>query len=540
MKVPTYQSKAAIPTQGRGLFLTAQLNAGAMMAPGLANERQGQQLAQGGEQLAAWGFKKAQISAESEALTAATKMQVQLAQISEDALRSPNIDAGAEQFRSKSKLATQEYGATMSNKLARTAFASQALKLKTRAMIDFNKANNKRVVAANIANVNETVTQEERVSSDINASPAARGAAYNNSLSIMENARVDLGEEDYAKRVNEINENAARDTLTAYISQPGANVLSIVKSFRQGTLDDFVIKSASKNLSVEQIAKIADGGVQRANRIIKLRTSQRKEEEKQASAVNDEIYGFIVNTDFTDELSKSIAEEDFERLKAANYFETPAKLAAVAALFDEDAPGTFPKQSDETDRVESELSLAASLDTLTYDELLDAKAEGTITREFYNQQIVGLESEFSQSRNAAIKEFSIAFKYSELADKGGPLQALSRQSFYKASYLLNQWAEKNRTASRAEVLEKGESIVEGLQEKFKAGMEARRLQVLISAHSRLANKTEIPAPTKDNFEEFKRAVAKRLAKAAAAGQSDLGVRALNKIINDEVSFRILD
>jgi hypothetical protein len=540
MKVPTYESKAAIPTQGRGLFLTAQLNAGAMMAPGLANERQGQQLAQGGEQLAAWGFKKAQISAESEALTAATKMQVQLAQISEDALRSQNIEAGAEQFRSKSKLATKEYGSTMSNKLARTAFASQALKLKTRAMIDFNKANNKRVVAANIANVNETVTQEERVSSDINASPAARGAAYNNSLSIIETARVDLGEEDYAKRVNEINENAARDTLTAYISQPGANVLSIVKSFRQGTLDDFVIKSASKNLSVEQIAKIADGGVQRANRIIKLRTSQRKDEEKQASVVNNEIYMSIVNTDYTDVSAVQMAEENFNILKWSNYFKTPAQLAAVEALFDEDVPGIFSKQSDKTDRVESELSYAAAINTLTYDMLLAAKAEGTITREFYNQQIVSLETEFGQSRNAAIKEFNIAFKYSELADKGGPLQALSRQSFYKASRLLNQWAEKNKTASRADVLEKGESIVEGLLEKFKAGMEARRLQVLIAAHSRLRDQGEIPAPTKDNFEEFKRAVSKRMAKAAKAKQSDLGVTALNKIINDEVSFRILD
>ena len=60
MKVPTYDAQVQRPRQGQGLPITAQLNASAMTAPARAFAESNLQLAQTGEKIADFGFKKAE------------------------------------------------------------------------------------------------------------------------------------------------------------------------------------------------------------------------------------------------------------------------------------------------------------------------------------------------------------------------------------------------------------------------------------------------------------------------------------------------
>ena len=535
MKVPTYRSKGPIPTQGRGQFLTAQLNAGAMMAPGQAFEAQGVQLAQAGKQLAAWGYKKAQIGAKSEAQGAANLMEIALAQKSQDALQVADMGQAEKQFRHDAKLLSKQHSSNLSSPAARTAFASEALKLQTRAIIDFNKANNKRVLEAHIATVDQSVSQEQRVVSDIIQNEGARLFALELAIGTVDLAKGDLGAEEHAKRINAINVDAAENTLSAYLNKPKADVLGIVKAFREGRLDDPIIAATSANLSVEQLTKIADTGVQRANRIIKLRKNIRDEDEAKANEKNDALYASIVNTDFSDSHRVEVAREILETLKAADYFDTPAKLAAVEILFNPSA--AFPKRDEWTNLKESELSLAASLDELTYKMLLDAKANNGVTREFYMQHILSLETEFNEAEKDGVAIFRDVFKYSELADKG-ELSDPSRQAFRKASLTFRTWTEENRKASRKDILAEARRIAKESVGAFEAVLKVRRFQVITAEYRRLRPdlRSKIPAPTANNFEEFKNAV---MAQAAAHGNS-LVLGRLLKTVTDEMAIRAFD
>jgi hypothetical protein len=538
MKVPTYQSQAAIPRQGQGLFLTAQLNAGAMMAPGQAFSAQGQQLAKTGDQIAAWGFKKAQIGAESEAQNAAALMQVELADKSLISLQIADMSQAEPQFRRAAKLIGEKYSKTMSNSLARSAFASQALKLQTRAMIDFTKANNKRVVEAQKVTLDTVIRQEMRVASDITASPARREDAYNRSILAVVFPVDDLGPKETEERINAINENATKNTLAAYLSAPGADVLGIVAAFREGRLEDPIITAAAESLSKEQLAKIADDGLKRANRVIKLRVDQKKERENTANIYNDEMHRSIVNTDFTDPIQVLIARDNFDVLISAGYFDTPAKRAAIEGLFEdtESGGGSFPKRSSATENTEAELSELAFLDELTYQILLDNKPR--VTKEFYFSQLANLETEFNESKRAAISLFSDAFKYSEYADKG-KLGDPSRQAFRKASLEINRWLEDNRKASRSEIIDKATSIVDKTIDKFTEILKAQRFQLIVVAHSRLRpqDKSKIPVPTIDTYEDFKKEVEVQL---AAQGGKNMRLQQLLAIMAQEVQLRAFD
>mgnify|MGYP003666702472 FL=1 len=174
MKVPVYESKAPVPTQGTGRFLTAQLDAGAMMAPGRMFAQQGEQLAKAGNEIAEFGLKKAEIGAKSEALAASSALQVKLAEKSAAALRNPNPAAAEAAFASDSKNLIQEYSKTLSSSMARRAFSAEAARSQATARIDFIKENNKRAVEATKANLNQEVEAGQKIVSDTSQSDGTR------------------------------------------------------------------------------------------------------------------------------------------------------------------------------------------------------------------------------------------------------------------------------------------------------------------------------------------------------------------------------
>ena len=536
MKVPTYRSQTAIPKQGRGLFLSAQLNPGAMMAPGQAAEAQGLKLAQAGSQIAEWGYKKLQISAQSEALGAASSMEVELAQKSHDALQVADMAQAEKQFRRDAKLLSDRYSATLKTPAARRAFSAEALKLQTRALIGFTKANNKRVVEANKANLDTAVAAEQRAMSDLSTGTKARENAYVHAILSVDHAKAELGAEEHAKRINKINKDAVTNTLTAYLNQPDAKVLQIVKAFREGRLDDPIIREASKHLSADDLAKVADSGVQRANRIIKLRQNIREEREAKASETNNALYLNFINTDWTDSVQVELARHTFEILKSANYFDTADKMNTAQNLLR--GRGDFPRASDVTNTREGDLLAAASVDKLTYEMLDDARAQGHVTFNFYREMVANLETEFNEATKAGIQIFRDTFKYSEYADKG-ELSDISRQAFNKAALQFRKWTEENRKAPRALILETARDIAQGSVGKFEEVIRKQRMAVIRATYKNLSGpaKKGIPELTDTNFDAFKQAVEKA---AAAPHSNNMLVKRLLKAVTQELAIRAFD
>jgi len=544
MKVPTYDSKAPFPTQGRGQFLTAQLDAGAMMAPARAFEAAGVQTASMGDKIAAWGFKRGQINAESQAEKAIESMTLELDQKSNDTFNTGDLEGGPSILQLHINSLTKKYRNSLTTNAARKAFAPLAAKLRTKATVAFAKKNNERVIEAEKENINAALRRSQLLLTDLSARPVMRKQDYEIGRVYLEQHKNSFSPKEFAAAVKQYHTDAIANTLAQYINESAkqgylTDPLGIVKAFRDGRSNDIIIDAASKHLTTAELSEIADKALVQANRIVKMRKDMKAESDKDAAASNHATYLSIVNTDFSDKAAVKVARENLTMLTKANYFETPAKREAVEKLFEvsEGYNTYFPKRSAETDKRETELLTAASQDTLTYENLNAAKRE--VTKEFYFQQLSELEREHSESTRAGIQHFKEVFRFSEYADKG-ELTDLSRQAFSKASILLRDWAEKNRRATREETIAKAESIASGMLGNFQTAMRARRIVAIISQHSRLRPefKKALPTPTKDNFDKYKQAVTKLMAKHNFGGSVILD--GILKAIAVETEMRVYD
>jgi hypothetical protein len=392
MKVPTYETQRALPKEGQGQILNLQLNSSAMEAPGRAAAAAGQQLAEFGKEVGDFAFKRAKIGAESEAAEAASKFQIELSAAQDKALKNPNMEQAAKGFTSEIQVLLDKYKAGMSNSLARSAFSSTANKLKTQSVISFTKQNNARVLEARKTNLDIDTQSSTKRATDITQSPMMRMEAAAEAVLRIEEARGDLGPEDVQARREKLYENFAKDTLSAYLFKPGADVLSIVSSFRDGSIADPIIEGATKNLTETQRATIADNALKQANRVIKLRKDQREAASAAADADNDAKYNAIVNVDTKDPASLAKARALHNALKASGYYKTPDKRNAIDKLLEEEAGGSgFAQKGPAATAKEAELDEKEALDRLTFDELEQSK--GQVTQSWYSGMLRRLQAE---------------------------------------------------------------------------------------------------------------------------------------------------
>jgi hypothetical protein len=502
MKVPTYTAQGEIPRQGQGQFLTARLDASAMSAPARAFASQGEQMAQFGQKIADFGYKRAEIGAESEAAEAASKAQVELAAAEAAALQNPNMSSSVADYEAKSRLIIEKFKSGLSNSLARSAFSGKALELQARSSISFNKANNARVLEARKTGLDATTQDRLKSVNDISMTSVARMAAAADAISQIDGAVGDLGAEDVAARRAAAYENMVAGTVNRYMAAPNSDAIGIATALREGRMEDPIVQGALANLTEEQRAKVASSALQEAKRIVAARKEQREAAEEAANAGNDQIYRQIVNTDFSNPEKRRAAKAWLELLKRANYFDSPDKLRAVEKLFGDTAGSSFAEQSAETDAVEADLREKESLDELTYDELSSNRSR--VTAKFYAEMLKTLEGERNEAKKDGEDMFRKAYKYSEYADKGA-LANPSRQAFNKAALQLNEYIADNPKASRKEVREEAKRIIRDTEAAFLKELRFRRQEDIRAAYTRLpqAVRARIPAPTADNFEEFK-------------------------------------
>tara|TARA_R110000822_G_scaffold160735_1_gene300929 strand:+ start:100 stop:1710 length:1611 start_codon:yes stop_codon:yes gene_type:complete len=536
MKVPVYESKAPVPTQGTGRFLTAQLDAGAMMAPGRMFAQQGEKFAQVGNEIAEFGFKKAQIGAESEALGAQSALQLELADLETQTLKNPNMSAAEQQYRTGSRVIIDKYSKTMSSSLARRSFAASAAKVQTQGLLSFSKLNNARVVAAANANLTVATDSSVKIAANLSLGPTARISAAVSGQVRIGDSLGDIGAAEVQKRSQVYYEDLVENTLAAHINVPGADVLTIVQQFREGNLADTVLQSASANLTPEKLSDIAKDATKQANDIIKLQTSLREQKEEQANQANDALNRSIVNVDRNDPSAVEQAKDDLDRLRSANYFTKPSQVdALLRSLESESEGGAFPKKSAATDDAEADLEEKESLNQLSYEELLANKDK--VTRQWYTGMLNTLEQERGEAETDAINEFKATFRYTELADReliGTP----SRQAYLKSTRDIRRFIRANPGVSYRDVMAEADRLIKLQKPRFEAQFQQFKTQSLIAGHSLLTPtlKGKIPNPATASLEEVQQAVAAEL----AAGSTDMLLLGFNNTLNKAFDLRIFD
>ena len=528
MKVPTYDAQVQRPRQGQGLPITAQLNASAMTAPARAFAESNLQLAQTGEKIADFGFKKAEIGAESEALSAQSALQLELADLETQTLKNPNMSAAEQQYRTGSKILIDKYSKTMSSSLARRSFAASAAKVQTQGLLSFSKLNNARVVAAAEANLTVDTDSSVKIAANLSLGPTARISAAVSGQVRIGDSLGDIGAAEVQKRSEVYYEDLVENTLAAYINAPGADVMTIVQQFREGNLADTVLQSAAANLTPEKLNDIAN--------IIKLRTNLREQKEEQANQANDAVYKSIVNVDRDDPVAVEQAKDDLDRLRSANYFTKPSQVdALLRSLESESEGGAFPKKSAATDDAEADLEEKESLNQLSYEELLANKDK--VTRQWYTGMLNTLEQERGEAETDAINEFKATFRYTELADReliGTP----SRQAYLKSTRDIRRFIRANPGVSYQDVMAEADRLIKLQKPRFEAQFEQFKTQSLIAGYSLLTPtlKAKIPNPATASLEKVQEAIAAEL----AAGSTDMLLLGFNNTLNKAFDLRIFD
>ena len=505
------------------------------MAPGRMFAQQGEQLAKAGNEIAEFGLKKAEIGAKSEALAASSALQVKLAEKSAAALRNPNPAAAEAAFASDSKNLIQEYSKTLSSSMARRAFSAEAARSQATARIDFIKENNKRAVEATKANLNQEVEAGQKIVSDTSQSDGTRLGHALDVITSITLAGDDLGPEETFKKTGEAYENMTQNTLASLMSAPNADVLAIVTGFREGTLTDVILDGAVGNLSEEQKMKIGLAALKQANAIIKGRKSLREQAEAASNAANDSAYKSIINVTSA---TRDAALKAHQTLLAANWY-TPTQRTAAEARLELDSSTSaskFPDRSGATDDAMSVLDVKETLNTLEWEDI--ERAKQSITYDNYKDILNRFESDRNLGKDEAIKLFKTTYNYTEQLDEE-LLKSPSVMAFNSSSKLIKAFVIENPKSSFLEVMAEASKIVSKNAPIFARAIRADRDEKLRVTYSRLASHRDfIPAPTGDNLEEVKKAVAKRL--ASTRGGQDPALNAFNKLLFDAIQMEAFE
>ena len=313
MRVPTYESKRAIPRGSGRQFSTAQISGAALGAPARALAERGQALSQFGREITKFGLKKIQVGADNEAAEASAMLSVELQQLSSELLQTPNMADADKVYAEKSRLLVDKFKSGLSGSMARDAFTRRARQIEFNSRIDFSRRNNERVVQQREVLLDRDTTTFIEIASNPLLSANGRAVAVQNQLEALADAEADFGPAKIEKKRNKFFERLARSTLANTV-QKGADINDTIEGFQSGNSQDPILNAARDNLTQEQVNKLVKETVSTAK---SQRSIQDKEEKRsrELAVVNFEesvktsFEELKVNADMaSDETQKNFAE----------------------------------------------------------------------------------------------------------------------------------------------------------------------------------------------------------------------------------------
>ena len=541
MKVPTYQSQAAIPTRGQGTFLTAQLSSAAMEAPALAFAKAGEMKSRGGKQLAQFGdkltdfaFKKLQIADDAKATAAADNFELTINDAKDAALKIADPVAAEEQFDRDVKAAESIHGRGLTRRQQKSLFTDKISRRRVSTVLDFRKQINKRVVEMRTANLDRAETFAISKGADRTNSFAVRDDALREGINAIVAATADIGADKVQERIEAFTKSTVASTLLNMVNAEGADALGIISEFRKGNSPDEIIKSAQKLLTPEDVNKIADDALKQANRVVKARENARKAANAEANEGNVKIYNFVVNADMSDPHQRELALSGHEALLAAGFYETPAKRNAVEDLLEISAASEkFVATPESTDK-QQELEEKESNDTLTYADLRAAR--DLVDPSFYSRMLQQIEGDRNDAEKEGIQIFRDAYDYTEKAEEN--LKTPSRMAFRRSSIEFREWVSKNKDKPTTEILDKARDIVKKSQAEFIEQQRKFRQSALRASYNNFAPvvKAKIPDPATASIE----AVNQGVAKALSTNPNDPLLLGFQQLLNQEFSLQIFE
>ena len=276
MRVPTYESKRAIPRGSGRQFSTVQISGAALAAPARALAERGQAAASLGRELTAFGLKRMQVGADNEAAEASAMLNVELQKLSSELLQTPNMADADKVYADKSRLIVDKFKSGLSGRMARDAFTRRARQIEFNSRIDFSRRNNERVVQQREVLLDRDTTTSIDAASNPLLSANARATALLNQIDAFAEAEADFGPLKTEKKRNKFFERLARSTLANTI-QKGADINDTINGFENGNSQDPILNAARSNLTQEQVNKLVKETITTVN---SQRSIQDKEEKR--------------------------------------------------------------------------------------------------------------------------------------------------------------------------------------------------------------------------------------------------------------------
>ena len=541
MKVPTYQSQAAIPTRGQGTFLTAQLSSAAMEAPALAfakagetKSRGGKQLAQFGNQLADFNKKKTQIADEAKASAAADDFELAINDAKDNALQTSDPVAAEAQFNRNLKIAEGVHRSGLTSRQQKSFFTDKIARRRVSTILDFRKEINKRVVELRTANLDRTETIAISKGADRTKSFAVRDDALREGINAIVAATPDIGADQVQERLEAFTKSTIKSTLLNMVNAEGADALGIISEFRKGNSPDEIIKSAQTLLTPEDVNKIADDALKQANRVVKARENARKAADAEANEGAITLHRKILNVNLSTPGQREMAQEAHELLLGAGFYKTKAQRQAVEDLLEISAASEKFVATPESDALQQRLEEKETLDELTYEELTAAK--GQVNPVFFSKMLQQIEGDRDAAEKEGIQIFKDAYDYTEKAEAN--LKTPSRMAFRRSSIEFREWLSKNKTKSPTEILNKAREIVKDSQADFIEKQRKFRQARLRASYGSFAPalRAKIPDPATASIE----AVNQGVAKALSSNPNDALLLGFQKLLNEEFSLQIFE
>lgn len=306
MRVPTYESKRAIPRGSGRQFSTAQISGAALGAPARALAERGEAVARFGRELTEFGLKRMQVGADNEAAEASAMLNVELQQLSSELLQTPNMADADKVYADKSRLIVDKFKSGLSGRMARDAFTRRARQIEFNSRIDFSRRNNERVVQQREVLLDRDTTTSIDTASNPLLTASARGTALQNQLDAFDEAEADFGPLKTEKKRNKFFERLARSTLANTI-QKGADINDTIEGFENGNSQDPILNAARDNLTQEQVNKLVKETVTTAN---SQRSIQDKEQKRQRELASTNFDASLKNLVQQFNLEENMASEE--------------------------------------------------------------------------------------------------------------------------------------------------------------------------------------------------------------------------------------
>lgn len=531
MRIPTYRQKTARPRQGSGQMLSSRLNASAMAAPALAYADAGKQLAQAGEQIEEFGYKKVLAASEAEAAQANSEYQIKLQDLEEELLRGDDMVKAEKEFQRRSKQLQQTYSKNLSNTLGRKSFSALSASTSTKSSLRFSRLANNKLIDQATAATNNKVFDNERNAADLSQTPVQRLYEIAELRRALEEAGPIIGFDKAAEKLRgsfaNITSGILNNKMDAAV-RDGKNPHDVVEDWMAGRDTDEVLAELDTVVSDKEKAKIKEKLLQNADRIDRraAREEKRKADLLKADITETKRIIFSVNRD--DPKSVAAATAAHERMVRLNFYDNRSerKNAELMLGIGDDPGNRLAEDNQGSPDVYLALKNRATANELSLTEL-NEKAN-LLDADQFKELSAAVSKDRSAAERAAERTIRNAFQfYKDNPIEDQQLKYLAASSYRLVMNDLEAWQRENRNAGPVEIEQKTQELIALYEPPFRQRKIQMAFENINALYGRIATSQSnrpfgVTQPTEDNLQQVLGEI--RTQVAARNGREDAAFR----------------